>query len=74
MKAQKPIKSIHFKSYFTFLIMLFFSFSLQAQDKKAKELLDQVTAKIKTYNNIVIDFKYSLSNTKENIIKKAKAM
>ena len=72
MKAQKPIKSIHFKSYFTFLIMLFFSFSLQAQDKTAKDLLDQVTAKIKTYNNIVIDFKYSLSNAKENINQESK--
>jgi outer membrane lipoprotein-sorting protein len=37
------------------------------EDKKAKILLDQVTAKIKQYNNIVIDFKYSLNNTKENV-------
>ncbi|MFV8345712.1 LolA family protein [Flavobacterium sp. ZB4P13] len=47
--------------------LLFFSFSIQAQDKKAKELLDQVTAKVKSYNTIVIDFKYSLNNAKENI-------
>jgi outer membrane lipoprotein-sorting protein len=38
-----------------------------SQDKKAKALLDEVTAKIKSYNNIVIDFKYSLTNAKENI-------
>ncbi len=38
-----------------------------AQDKKAKELLDDVTSKIKSYDNIVIDFKYTLNNTKENI-------
>ncbi|MBC5862940.1 outer membrane lipoprotein carrier protein LolA [Flavobacterium sp. F339] len=44
-----------------------FSFSTQAQDKKAKDLLDQVTAKVKSYNNIGIDFKYSLNNAKENI-------
>ena len=47
--------------------LLFFSFSIQAQDKKAKELLDQVTAKVKSYSTIVIDFKYSLNNAKENI-------
>lgn len=43
------------------------SSSLQAQDKKAKALLDQVSAKVKSYNSIIIDFKYSLSNAKENI-------
>ncbi|MBP4142094.1 outer membrane lipoprotein carrier protein LolA [Flavobacterium sp. I-SCBP12n] len=42
-------------------------FSGQAQDKKAKELLDQVAAKVKSYDNITIDFKYSLNNSKENI-------
>nr|WP_314895736.1 outer membrane lipoprotein carrier protein LolA [uncultured Flavobacterium sp.] len=47
--------------------LLLFSFSLQAQDKKAKLLLDQVTAKVKSYNTIVIDFKYSLNNSRENI-------
>lgn len=49
----------------TFLFIL--SFFTQAQDKEAKDLLNQVTAKIKSYDNIVIDFKYSLNNTKENI-------
>ncbi|OCB70176.1 LolA family protein [Flavobacterium crassostreae] len=47
--------------------IILFSFSVQAQDKKAKALLDQVTSKVKSYNNIVIDFKYSLNNAKENI-------
>lgn len=45
---------------------------MNAQDKKAKDLLDQVTAKIKSYDNIVIDFKYSLYNGKENINKESK--
>jgi outer membrane lipoprotein-sorting protein len=53
-------------------LLLFISFTSQAQDKKAKDLLDQVTAKIKTYNNISIDFKYSLNNAKENINKESK--
>jgi outer membrane lipoprotein-sorting protein len=47
--------------------ILLFSFSIQAQDKKAKALLDQVTSKVRSYDNIVIDFKYSLNNAKENI-------
>ena len=37
-----------------------------------KDLLDQVTAKIKSYDNIVIDFKYTLTNLKENINKESK--
>lgn len=41
--------------------------NVQAQDKKAKDLLDEVTAKVKSYENISIDFKYSLQNAKENI-------
>lgn len=43
-----------------------------AQDKKAKELLDQVTAKVKSYDNIVIDFKYALNNLKENVNQESK--
>lgn len=46
--------------------------SLQAQDKKAKGLLDQVTAKVKSYDNIVIDFKYQLNNSKENVNQESK--
>jgi outer membrane lipoprotein-sorting protein len=50
------------------IFLLFICISAQSQkDKKAKQLLDQVTQKIKTYNNIVIDFKYSLNNSKEKI-------
>lgn len=55
------------KKYILITALLFFSFFAQAQDKKAKDLLDQVTAKVKSYNSIIIDFKYSLSNAKENI-------
>ena len=54
------------------VILFFVPFIINAQDKKAKELLDQVTAKIKSYNNITLDFKYSLTNIKENINKESK--
>lgn len=53
-------------------ILFLVTVTANAQDKKAKDLLDQVTAKIKSYKNITIDFKYSLSNLKENINKESK--
>ncbi len=57
-----------------FLILLLLTTGLtQAQDaQKAKELLDDVTAKVKRYHNIVIDFKYTLNNAKENINQESK--
>ncbi|SFF23098.1 Outer membrane lipoprotein-sorting protein [Flavobacterium xueshanense] len=55
------------KKFLLLTAIFILTFSAQAQDKKAKDLLDQVTAKVKSYNNIAIDFKYSLNNAKENI-------
>ena len=60
------------KKLISIALLLVFGFSIQAQDKKAKDLLDQVTAKIKTYDNIVIDFRYTLNNSKENINQESK--
>ena len=65
------IRSNSFRILFTVLLIIL-SFTAQAQDKKAKQLLDEVTAKVKSYNNIVIDFKYSLSNAKENVNQESK--
>ena len=67
------INTFQFKTFFMFLSMvMLMGFGVQAQDKKAKALLDEVTAKIKSYDNIVIDFKYSLNNLKENINQESK--
>jgi outer membrane lipoprotein-sorting protein len=56
------------KHILSIIFIAFIGLSLHAQDaKKAKELLDDVTSKVKSYNNIVIDFKYSLNNPKEKI-------
>ena len=55
------------KKFFQITALLLFSLSIQAQDKKAKDLLNEVTTIVKSYDNIVIDFKYSLHNSKENI-------
>ncbi len=55
------------------LLFLLSIITLQAQNaQKAKALLDEVSAKIKTYENITIDFKYSLNNPKENINQESK--
>ncbi|GGD24783.1 LolA family protein [Flavobacterium orientale] len=55
------------KKVVTILLLLNVFFTIQAQDKKAKDLLDEVTTKVKSFENITIEFKYSLSNTKENV-------
>ena len=60
------------KTLASITLFLLVTLNLQAQDKKAKDLLDQVTAKVKSYNNIVIDFKYALNNSKENINQESK--
>ncbi len=50
----------------TFIVLTCLSVSfVQAQD--AKKLLNEVSAKAKNYDNIKIDFKYNLNNTKENV-------
>ena len=54
------------------ILTLVFSFSTLAQDKKAKDLLDELTSKVKSYDNIAIEFKYSLQNLKENINQESK--
>jgi len=50
------------------LLLLIISSTVFAQnDAKAKTLLSEVSEKVKSYDNIVIDFKYVLENTSENI-------
>lgn len=50
------------------LITLFFCTITHAQDsQRAKMLLNEVSKKVKSYENIQIDFRYSLRNNKENI-------
>jgi outer membrane lipoprotein-sorting protein len=55
-----------------FILILIVGGALQAQDQKAKALLNEVTAKIKSYETIAIDFKYALNNSKENINQESK--
>ena len=48
------------------LVFAFFSTITFAQSE-AKQLLDEVSQKVKAYDNIAIDFKYVLHNKEENI-------
>ncbi|RMA58804.1 LolA family protein [Ulvibacter antarcticus] len=51
----------------TFLLLLaVFTFSI-ANAQSAKALLNEVSAKAKSYDNIQIDFKYNLNNSKEDV-------
>ncbi|WP_274476148.1 LolA family protein [Mangrovimonas aestuarii] len=50
------------------LFTLLVNLPLLAQnDASAKKLLNEVSQKVKSYNNISIDFKYALNNEAENI-------
>lgn len=60
------------KKFLVILFALVFSNAVVSQDKRARDLLNEVTQKINSYQNIVIDFKYSLSNAKENINQESK--
>ncbi|RZJ34720.1 MAG: outer membrane lipoprotein carrier protein LolA [Flavobacterium sp.] len=73
MKSENnAINPLNLLKKITFLLLITFSVASQAQDKKAKNLLDQVTAKIRSYDNITIDFKYALNNSRENINQESK--
>ncbi|MBT8257769.1 MAG: outer membrane lipoprotein carrier protein LolA [Bacteroidia bacterium] len=52
---------------FLMCLSLGFSTLAQSNSNEAKTLLDEVSAKVKSYDNITIDFKYVLDNSEENI-------
>lgn len=52
----------------TFLLVFLTATTIShAQDAKAKALLNEVSSKVKSYKNMYIDFKYSLSNDAASI-------
>lgn len=59
------MKTIKYISIITFFFLAIYSHSQDAE--KAKALLKEVSAKVKSYDNISIDFKYALQNSSENI-------
>lgn len=51
-----------------FFIAALVAFNLNAQNsEKAETLLNEVSSKVKDYENMVIDFKYTLENTEANV-------
>ena len=51
-----------------FILAAVLSLNLQAQSsQKAEKLLDEVSSKVKNYDNMVIEFKYALENQAENV-------
>lgn len=55
------------KTILIIAITLFSNVTFAQDANKAKALLSEVSAKVKAYDNISIDFKYVLDNAKENI-------
>ncbi|RNC86430.1 MAG: outer membrane lipoprotein carrier protein LolA [Winogradskyella sp.] len=53
------------------LLALFITTGIVAQDK-AETLLNEVSAKVKSYDNISVNFKYVLNNVSENITQETK--
>ena len=56
-----------------FILVAVLSFNIQAQSpQNAGKLLNEVSSKVKTYDNMVIEFKYALENQAENVSQEAR--
>ena len=56
-----------------FILAAILSFNVQAQSsQKAEKLLNEVSSKVQAYDNMVIEFKYALENTAENVSQEAR--
>ncbi|GAA3605249.1 outer membrane lipoprotein carrier protein LolA [Flavivirga amylovorans] len=53
--------------HITAYLLIAFTITTSLAQNKAKALLNEVSQKVKSYENIAIDFKYTLENTSENI-------
>lgn len=51
----------------TFLLILLSTLTYGQEAQKAKKLLDEVSTKVSSYNNISIEYRYTIKNIKENI-------
>lgn len=55
------------KRTLSILVLMIGCLTYAQNDAEAKALLEDVSNKVKQYDNIIIDFKYELENTSENI-------
>ena len=61
------------KNISIFIVAVLSVFTINAQNgDKAKSLLNEVSAKVKSYDNMVIDFNYNLENLKEKVSQETK--
>ncbi len=51
----------------TFLLILLSTLTYGQEAQKAKKLLDEVSTKVGSYNDISIEYRYTIKNIKENI-------
>ncbi len=67
-------KTIKMKKIFTLFALFVLSINIaHAQDAaKAKKLLDEVSSKVKSYDNVILDFKISIQNLKKEINQESK--
>ncbi len=62
-----------FRNVLVLSCVLFLSFSSKAQDaQKAKDLLKEVSEKVKSYNNMIIKFNYTLEDNARNVRQRTK--
>jgi len=67
---EKPIIKNHKMKRLSIIMIALISIFTTAnaqESQKAKKLLDEVSSKVKAYDNMVIDFKYSLENEAEGV-------
>lgn len=56
------------KNFTTFILTLIIGFChAQNRDPDAQTLLNEMSAKVNEYDNMVLEFKYALDNSEENI-------
>ena len=60
------------KGLLTGLLLVFATFIFAQQDQKAKDILDQVSKKTKSFTSISADFTFSMENKEEKISEKNK--
>ncbi len=66
MKRIRDMRNLHVLALMICLILVGFK-SMAQSDPKAENLINEVLTKVKSYENIQIEFSYVLENTQENI-------
>ena len=66
------LNKLKMKPIVLLIAFLFIGIANAQTDSKAKALLNEVSTKVKSYDNIVLSFKYELTNVSENINQETK--